>query len=207
MLFHFLSYFLTTMINYWFYIRYKYEAIRVLLKTKSTICNYNHGSSKHHYHVSVLHVYILISAYIFFNARKIFSYSCLLLLQQVQSKVSFPKEPKVSSLCKNLINKILAPYRNRLRIGGIRADSWFSMQTSPSTSSAQVSKVNARIFIIFSLLKFNIYFSFLALCAAKPEMVSRLHDMIILHKLQINFKIRNYNTNQHSFCCLEINTF
>ncbi|EEB16115.1 cAMP-dependent protein kinase catalytic subunit, putative [Pediculus humanus corporis] len=56
------------------------------------------------------------------------------LLKQVQSKISFPKEPKISANCKSLITKILAPVKFRLKIPAIRSDPWFVQ--GPSDSSA-----------------------------------------------------------------------
>ncbi|XP_015120861.1 testis-specific serine/threonine-protein kinase 4 [Diachasma alloeum] len=62
------------------------------------------------------------------------------LLKQVQSKVTFPKLPKVSYACRALINKILVPQRARARIQTIKEDPWLiipmiSVQTSISNKS------------------------------------------------------------------------
>ncbi|XP_011307163.1 testis-specific serine/threonine-protein kinase 4-like [Fopius arisanus] len=62
------------------------------------------------------------------------------LLKQVQSKVTFPKMPKVSYACRALINKILVPQRARARIQMIKEDPWLiipmvSVQTSISNKS------------------------------------------------------------------------
>ncbi|XP_052126458.1 testis-specific serine/threonine-protein kinase 6 [Frankliniella occidentalis] len=46
------------------------------------------------------------------------------LLRQVQSKVVFPEQPRVSAACKSLICRILAPARDRLRLPVIRMDAW-----------------------------------------------------------------------------------
>ncbi|XP_034237560.1 testis-specific serine/threonine-protein kinase 4-like, partial [Thrips palmi] len=46
------------------------------------------------------------------------------LLKQVQAKVRFPDEPRVSAACKALIRRILAPARARPRLSAIRADAW-----------------------------------------------------------------------------------
>ncbi|XP_075214909.1 testis-specific serine/threonine-protein kinase 3-like [Lycorma delicatula] len=46
------------------------------------------------------------------------------LLKQVQKQVSFPKSPEVSTECKTLITKILAPIRVRIKIAGIYKDPW-----------------------------------------------------------------------------------
>ncbi|KAL1122239.1 hypothetical protein AAG570_003644 [Ranatra chinensis] len=66
-----------------------------------------------------------------------------ILLRQVQHKVMFPRSPQVSKGCKGLITKILAPARQRVSIGGIRADPWFNKAGKlpeppgyPSTSTA-----------------------------------------------------------------------
>nr|CAD7438210.1 unnamed protein product [Timema bartmani] len=53
---------------------------------------------------------------------------------QVQAEVTFSKEPKVSSACKSLITRILAPARSRLKITAIRNDLWFTL-TSDVTRS------------------------------------------------------------------------
>ncbi|CAH1275338.1 unnamed protein product [Diabrotica balteata] len=55
------------------------------------------------------------------------------LIKQVSNKVSFPKEPKISSSCRSLINKILAPLKSRIRISGIRIDPWFAFAQSDLT--------------------------------------------------------------------------
>nr|XP_034180183.1 testis-specific serine/threonine-protein kinase 4-like isoform X2 [Osmia lignaria] len=59
------------------------------------------------------------------------------LLKQVQNKITFPKEPKVSQACRSLIARILVPQRTRLHIDNIRNDVWLSeslvtVQTSTS---------------------------------------------------------------------------
>lgn len=46
------------------------------------------------------------------------------LVKQVMRPVVFPKEPKVSDECKQVITKILAPLRNRLKIPEIRNEPW-----------------------------------------------------------------------------------
>ncbi|KAJ8954173.1 hypothetical protein NQ318_005768 [Aromia moschata] len=53
------------------------------------------------------------------------------LIKQVSNKVSFPKDPKISSTCKSLINKILAPLKSRIRISGIRGDAWYTFEPVP----------------------------------------------------------------------------
>lgn len=47
-------------------------------------------------------------------------------LQQVQNKVSFPREPKVTTDCRKLITKILAPLKVRVKIPQILADTWLN---------------------------------------------------------------------------------
>ncbi|KAF5274632.1 hypothetical protein FQR65_LT04332 [Abscondita terminalis] len=49
-----------------------------------------------------------------------------LLLKQVSSKVTFPREPKVAPTCRTLITRILSPLKGRIKINGIRNDSWFN---------------------------------------------------------------------------------
>lgn len=46
--------------------------------------------------------------------------------QQVQNKVSFPREPKVSTECRKLITKILSPLKVRVKIPQILADPWLN---------------------------------------------------------------------------------
>ncbi|KAK9892202.1 hypothetical protein WA026_019007 [Henosepilachna vigintioctopunctata] len=62
------------------------------------------------------------------------------LIKQVSNKVVFPKEPKVSPICKSLINKILSPAKSRVRISGIRNDQWFSH--IPLASTNRISHSN-----------------------------------------------------------------
>ncbi|KAJ8982612.1 hypothetical protein NQ317_005084 [Molorchus minor] len=54
------------------------------------------------------------------------------LIKQVSNKVSFPKEPKVTSTCKSLVIKILAPLKTRIRISGIKGDAWYNFEVSPA---------------------------------------------------------------------------
>nr|CAD7266216.1 unnamed protein product [Timema shepardi] len=56
------------------------------------------------------------------------------LLKQVQAKVQFPKEPRVSSACKALIRSILAPARSRLKMTAIRNDVWFTSNSDVTRS-------------------------------------------------------------------------
>lgn len=63
------------------------------------------------------------------------------LLKQVSNKVTFPKEPKVSGNCKSLINKILAPLKSRIRISGIKTDTWFNFD-SPSMFYVLVNELS-----------------------------------------------------------------
>lgn len=48
------------------------------------------------------------------------------MFQQVQSKVTFPKEPKISTRCRTLILQILAPVKQRIRLAGIKNDPWLT---------------------------------------------------------------------------------
>ncbi|XP_031327737.1 testis-specific serine/threonine-protein kinase 4-like isoform X2 [Photinus pyralis] len=59
-----------------------------------------------------------------------------LLLKQVSSKINFPRDPKVTMTCKALIIKILAPLKSRVKMNGIRNDSWYSFTPGdkPGTS-------------------------------------------------------------------------
>nr|CAD7200021.1 unnamed protein product [Timema douglasi] len=69
------------------------------------------------------------------------------LLKQVQAKVQFPKEPRVSSACKALIRSILAPARSRLKMTAIRNDVWFTLNSdvtrSPSSEDSLDSVVTS----------------------------------------------------------------
>ncbi|XP_054016639.1 testis-specific serine/threonine-protein kinase 3-like [Hylaeus anthracinus] len=75
------------------------------------------------------------------------------LLKQVQSRVTFPKEPNVSDTCRSLISRILVPQRIRLQIDSIRNDVWLvealvTAQTSTSDilmkSSCRATKTNEK---------------------------------------------------------------
>nr|CAD7435481.1 unnamed protein product [Timema monikensis] len=57
-----------------------------------------------------------------------------LLNRQVQAKVIFPKEPRVSSACKALTRRILAPARSRLKMTAIRNDVWFTLSSDVTRS-------------------------------------------------------------------------
>ncbi|XP_011561202.2 testis-specific serine/threonine-protein kinase 3 isoform X1 [Plutella xylostella] len=59
------------------------------------------------------------------------------LLKQVQNKVTFPREPKVSSDCKKLITKILAPLKVRVKIPQILADPWLHARAQHSDDLVQ----------------------------------------------------------------------
>ncbi|XP_053614958.1 testis-specific serine/threonine-protein kinase 4-like isoform X3 [Plodia interpunctella] len=68
------------------------------------------------------------------------------LLKQVQNKVSFPREPKVSTECRKLITRILAPLKVRLKIPQILADPWLN-PNQPSKDEevdAQDKEVNSK---------------------------------------------------------------
>ncbi|EFN83484.1 hypothetical protein EAI_15419 [Harpegnathos saltator] len=56
-------------------------------------------------------------------------------VKQVQSRVEFPKHPKVSQPCRSLIARILMPQPARLRIGIIRSDIWLEVSTSVAQTS------------------------------------------------------------------------
>nr|CAD7435430.1 unnamed protein product [Timema monikensis] len=56
------------------------------------------------------------------------------LLKQVQANVQFPKKPRVSSACKALIRRILAPARSRLKMTAIRNDVWFTLSSDVTRS-------------------------------------------------------------------------
>ncbi|XP_022904654.1 testis-specific serine/threonine-protein kinase 3-like isoform X2 [Onthophagus taurus] len=58
-----------------------------------------------------------------------------LLLKQVSNKVTFPREPKVTTSCRTLISKILAPLKVRLRVSGIRNDPWYNYVGDKAGSS------------------------------------------------------------------------
>ncbi|XP_047120555.1 testis-specific serine/threonine-protein kinase 4-like [Schistocerca piceifrons] len=64
------------------------------------------------------------------------------LLKQVQSRVVFPKEPQVSSACRLLITRILAPIVSRARLPSIRDDPWMALggERGASTSSEDGSQ-------------------------------------------------------------------
>lgn len=57
------------------------------------------------------------------------------LLKQVQSRVKFPAEPPVSEACKNVITRLVAPLRTRLRIAQILKEPWVAAREAPSHKS------------------------------------------------------------------------
>ncbi|XP_023289056.1 testis-specific serine/threonine-protein kinase 2 isoform X1 [Orussus abietinus] len=61
------------------------------------------------------------------------------LLKQVQSKVTFPKEPKVSHTCRSLITRILTPQRMRLRTVHIKEDAWLAVSVATAQTSTDKS--------------------------------------------------------------------
>ncbi|XP_046143350.1 testis-specific serine/threonine-protein kinase 1-like [Osmia bicornis bicornis] len=65
------------------------------------------------------------------------------LLKQVQNKITFPKEPKVSQACRSLIARILVPQRTRLHIDNIRNDIWLSESLVTVQTSTSDTFVNA----------------------------------------------------------------
>ncbi|XP_014485927.1 PREDICTED: testis-specific serine/threonine-protein kinase 3-like [Dinoponera quadriceps] len=69
-----------------------------------------------------------------------------LLLKQVQSKVVFPKQPKVSQPCRSLITRILVPQPERPSISVIRTDSWLETSVVAQTSiSDEFAKTAASV--------------------------------------------------------------
>ncbi|XP_065171466.1 testis-specific serine/threonine-protein kinase 3-like isoform X2 [Atheta coriaria] len=64
-----------------------------------------------------------------------------LLLKQVSNKVTFPKDPKASTACKTLINKILAPLKTRARISTIKSDPWYNYSGEKPGSSREQSSI------------------------------------------------------------------
>nr|CAD7266009.1 unnamed protein product [Timema shepardi] len=65
------------------------------------------------------------------------------LLKQVQAKVTFPKEPKVSSACRSFITRILAPARSRLNISAIRNDLWLTMTSDVTRSQSSEDSLDS----------------------------------------------------------------
>ncbi|XP_014203405.1 testis-specific serine/threonine-protein kinase 4-like [Copidosoma floridanum] len=57
------------------------------------------------------------------------------LLKQVQSKVEFPKSPKVSDGCRKLILRILVPQMTRPKITEILKDPWLAVPTATAQTS------------------------------------------------------------------------
>lgn len=62
------------------------------------------------------------------------------LLRQVQNKVTFPREPRVSSNCRQLIVKILAPLKQRLKIPAIKSDTWLTVEEVKESEPAAVEE-------------------------------------------------------------------
>ncbi|KAI5753364.1 hypothetical protein M8J77_026227 [Diaphorina citri] len=63
------------------------------------------------------------------------------LLKQVQNKVTFPKQPEVSTECKELISNILSPVQTRPRLKTIAEDRWLK----PKPKSRGVDKAEAEL--------------------------------------------------------------
>lgn len=70
-------------------------------------------------------------------------YQIITFNQQVQSKVTFPKEPNVSHACKSLVSRILVPQRHRLHINNIKNDVWLTI----SSIAMQTSAINEVILL------------------------------------------------------------
>ncbi|XP_025832159.1 testis-specific serine/threonine-protein kinase 3-like isoform X2 [Agrilus planipennis] len=68
-----------------------------------------------------------------------------LLLKQVSSKVTFPREPKVSSSVKQLIVKVLAPLKVRVKICGIKNDSWYNHSSGEKASTSKEQGTDSEI--------------------------------------------------------------
>ncbi|XP_059060849.1 testis-specific serine/threonine-protein kinase 3-like [Achroia grisella] len=62
------------------------------------------------------------------------------LLKQVQNKVSFPREPKVSAECRKLITKVLAPLKMRVKIPQILADPWLNPNQLPKDEEVDTAQ-------------------------------------------------------------------
>ncbi|KAF5293924.1 hypothetical protein FQA39_LY13629 [Lamprigera yunnana] len=60
-----------------------------------------------------------------------------LLVKQVSNKVTFPRDPKVTATCRALITKILAPLKARIRMSGIKIDSWYNYVTGDKPGSSR----------------------------------------------------------------------
>ena len=73
------------------------------------------------------------------------------------NKVIFPKEPKVSLMCKSLINKILAPLKARIRIPGIKTDPWYIFNVNESGQGSKERNVSKFITGDTSLLKIKYF--------------------------------------------------
>ncbi|KAF9824512.1 hypothetical protein SFRURICE_001396 [Spodoptera frugiperda] len=67
------------------------------------------------------------------------------LLKQVQNKVSFPREPKVSTDCRKLITKILAPLKVRVKIPQILADPWINPNQPAKDEEVDTAQENAQV--------------------------------------------------------------
>lgn len=79
---------------------------------------------------------------------------CILTaFQQVSNKVNFPREPKVSSACKSLINKILAPLKARIKISGIKQDQWYAYTPSEKAGSSRDQGQSVRSLLLYLLVK------------------------------------------------------
>lgn len=74
------------------------------------------------------------------------------IIQQVQNKVVFPKEPNVSQACRSLISRILVPQRIRMNIDNIRNDMWLAeslVTVETSTTDIPMVIFIFRLYILY----------------------------------------------------------
>ncbi|XP_026729208.1 testis-specific serine/threonine-protein kinase 3-like isoform X2 [Trichoplusia ni] len=74
------------------------------------------------------------------------------LLKQVQNKVSFPREPKVSTDCRKLITKILAPLKVRVKIPQILADTWLNPNQPAKDEEVDTTQLPRKLSQLSSLI-------------------------------------------------------
>lgn len=70
--------------------------------------------------------------------------NCSFNSQQVQNKVSFPREPKVSADCRKLVTKILAPLKVRVKIPQILADPWLNPNQPAKDEEVDTTQVKRK---------------------------------------------------------------
>lgn len=116
----------------------------------------------------------------------------------MSNKVTFPKDPKASTACKTLINKILAPLKTRARISTIKSDPWYNYSGEKPGSSREQSSVS------HSYLKcLHVYLSFQRLISKSqrniPTRYTPYHNVVICLTVSDCGRIQNFQVNESRY--------